>query len=159
MGEEEPRELRRATARSAQQAEMQKMQDTKQTLQTLSGAEFDKVYMQVMAEDHATNLQKVTTFEEEVSDKSLKKLLDSARKEIRLPQEGRRQAGPEARQHRLALTERGQAGGERPTRSRPPSAMNCTAIAASSSPITRWTMATPDCPRNRCTSAAPRRRK
>jgi putative membrane protein len=64
------------------QAEMQKMQDTKQKLQTLSGPEFDKAYMQAMAEDHATDLQKVTTFEQQVTDKSLKKLLASASKEI-----------------------------------------------------------------------------
>ncbi|HZJ55665.1 MAG TPA: DUF4142 domain-containing protein, partial [Myxococcaceae bacterium] len=40
----------------AHQAEMQKMQQTKQRLQSLSGAEFDKAYMQAMAEDHANDL-------------------------------------------------------------------------------------------------------
>lgn len=64
------------------QAEMQKMQDTKQKLEGLTGAEFDRTYMQAMAEDHATDLQKVTTFEQQATDKSFKKLLDSARKEI-----------------------------------------------------------------------------
>ncbi len=64
------------------QAEMQKMQDTKQKLEGLTGAEFDRAYMQAMAEDHATDLQKVTTFEQQATDKSFKKLLDSARKEI-----------------------------------------------------------------------------
>jgi|GEM_PF-2638378 len=43
---------------------------------------FDKAYMQAMAEDHATDLQKVTTFEQQATDKSFKKLLTSARKEI-----------------------------------------------------------------------------
>lgn len=67
---------------AAHQAEMQKMQDTKQKLEGLSGAEFDRAYMQAMAEDHAADLQKVTTFEQEATDKSFKKLLASARKEI-----------------------------------------------------------------------------
>ena len=64
------------------QAEMQKMQETKQKLEGMTGAEFDRTYMQAMAEDHATDLQKVTTFEQQATDKSFKKLLDSARKEI-----------------------------------------------------------------------------
>src|SRR5262249_41202902 len=64
------------------QAEMQKMQDTKQRLQQRSGSEFDKAYMQAMAEDHATDLNNVSTWEQQVSDKDLKKLLTSARKEI-----------------------------------------------------------------------------
>lgn len=64
------------------QADMQKMQDTKQRLEGLSGAEFDKAYMQAMAEDHANDLQKVTTFEQEATDQSFKKLLTKARKEI-----------------------------------------------------------------------------
>ena len=139
------------------QAEMQKMQDTKQTLLSLSGPEFDKTYMQAMAEDHATDLQKVPTFEQQITDKSLLKLLASAEQGDRLPQEGRRQARPEARRDRFALMPvlARRWAGEGPTRSRPPSAMNCTAIAASSNPITRWKMATPDWPRTRCTSEAP----
>ncbi len=64
------------------QAEMSKGQDTKQRLEGLSGAEFDKAYMQAMAEDHAEDLQKVTTFEQEATDKSFRKLLTKARKEI-----------------------------------------------------------------------------
>jgi len=46
----------------AHQAEMQKMQELKQRLQTLSGPEFDKTYMQAMAEDHAKDLEKVRAF-------------------------------------------------------------------------------------------------
>jgi putative membrane protein len=64
------------------QAELQKMQQTKQRLQGLSGAEFDRAYMQAMAEDHANDLNKVRTFEQEATDKSLQKLLEKARKEI-----------------------------------------------------------------------------
>ncbi|HZJ56320.1 MAG TPA: DUF4142 domain-containing protein, partial [Myxococcaceae bacterium] len=66
----------------AHQAEMQKMQQTKQRLQSLSGAEFDKAYMQAMAEDHANDLNEVRTFEQQTTDKSLQKLLEKARKEI-----------------------------------------------------------------------------
>ncbi|HET9155381.1 MAG TPA: DUF4142 domain-containing protein [Myxococcaceae bacterium] len=66
----------------AHQVEMQKMQDLKQRLESLSGSEFDKTYMQAMAEDHANDLSKVQTFEEQTTDKSLKKLLEKARKVI-----------------------------------------------------------------------------
>ncbi len=66
----------------AHQGEMQKMQDLKQRLQTLSGAEFDKTYMQAMAEDHANDLKKVQTFGQQTTDKSLVKLLGKAEKVI-----------------------------------------------------------------------------
>ena len=66
----------------AHQGEMQKMQDLKQRLQTLSGAEFDKTYMQAMAEDHAADLRKVQTFGQQTTDKSLLKLLGKAEKVI-----------------------------------------------------------------------------
>jgi putative membrane protein len=69
-------------ADDAHQAEMKKTQDLKERLQTLSGAEFDKTYMQAMAEDHANDLTKVQTFEQQTTDKSLKKLLEKARKVI-----------------------------------------------------------------------------
>jgi putative membrane protein len=61
---------------------MAKDQQVKQRLQGLSGAEFDKAYMQLMAQDHAQDLEKVQTFEQQATDKSFKKLLTSARKEI-----------------------------------------------------------------------------
>ena len=64
------------------QAEMKKMQDLKQKLESLSGTEFDKTYMQAMAEDHANDLSKVQTFEQQTTNKSLKKLLEKARKVI-----------------------------------------------------------------------------
>jgi putative membrane protein len=64
------------------QAEMQKMQDLKQRLQTLSGTEFDKTYMQAMAEDHANDLKTVRTFRQQTTDKSLLKLLEKAEKVI-----------------------------------------------------------------------------
>ncbi len=60
----------------------EKMQQTRQRLQGLSGAEFDKAYMQVMAEDHAKDLNEVRTFEQTTGDKSLQTLLEKARKEI-----------------------------------------------------------------------------
>ena len=66
----------------AHQAEMQKMQQTKQRLESLSGAEFDRAYMLAMAEDHANDLNKVRTFEQQTTNKSLEKLLDKVRKEI-----------------------------------------------------------------------------
>ena len=66
----------------AHQAEMQKMQDLKQKLQGMSGPEFDKTYMQAMAEDHANDLSKVQTFEQQTTNKSLKKLLEKALKTI-----------------------------------------------------------------------------
>ena len=66
----------------AHQAEMKKMQDLKQRLEGLSGTEFDKAYMQAMAEDHAKDLSKVQTFEQQTTNKSLKKLLEKSRKVI-----------------------------------------------------------------------------
>ncbi len=66
----------------AHKAEMQKMQQTRQRLESLSGAEFDRGYMQAMAEDHANDLNKVRTFEQQTSNKSLQKLLEKARKEL-----------------------------------------------------------------------------
>ena len=60
----------------------EKMQQTRQRLQGLSGAEFDKAYMQVMAEDHAKDLNEVRTFEYQTGDKSLQTLLEQTRKEI-----------------------------------------------------------------------------
>ena len=67
---------------ASHQEEMAKMQATKQRLQTLTGSEFDKAYMRAMAEDHAQDLERVSGFEQQVADKSLRKLLTSARKEI-----------------------------------------------------------------------------
>ena len=64
------------------QEDVQKAQETKQRLEGLSGAEFDKAYMLAMAEDHATDLNKVRTFEQQTTNKSLQKLLEKARKEI-----------------------------------------------------------------------------
>ena len=66
----------------AHQAEMTRMQDLKQRLVGLSGAEFDKAYMQAMAEDHANDLSKVQTFEQQTTNKSLKKLLEKSGKVI-----------------------------------------------------------------------------
>jgi putative membrane protein len=66
----------------AHQAEMKKMQELKDRLQSLSGTEFDKTYMQAMAEDHANDLSKVQTFEQQTTNKSLKKLLEKSRKVI-----------------------------------------------------------------------------
>lgn len=66
----------------AHRAEMQKMQDLKQRLGSLSGADFDRTYMQAMAEDHANDLNSVQTFEQQTTNKSLKKLLEQARKVI-----------------------------------------------------------------------------
>ncbi|HZW88028.1 MAG TPA: DUF4142 domain-containing protein [Myxococcaceae bacterium] len=66
----------------AHQAEKKKMQDLKQKLESLSGSEFDKTYMQAMAEDHAKDLGTVQTFEQQTTNKSLKKLLEKARKVI-----------------------------------------------------------------------------
>jgi len=64
------------------QAEMQKIQQIEQRLQTLSGAEFDKAYMQAMAEAHASDLNKVRTFEYQAIDDDFQKLLTKFRKEI-----------------------------------------------------------------------------
>jgi putative membrane protein len=64
------------------QEDVQKGQDTRQRLEGLAGAEFDKAYMQAMAEDHAADLDKVKTFEQQTGNKSLKKLLGKAQKEI-----------------------------------------------------------------------------
>jgi putative membrane protein len=72
----------KVTVGAAPQDDMRKMQDLKQRLESLSGAEFDKTYMQAMAEDHANDLNKVQTFEQQTTDKSLKKLLEKARKVI-----------------------------------------------------------------------------
>ena len=66
----------------AHQAETQQMQDLKQSLESLSGTEFDKTYMQAMAEDHAKDLNTVQTFQQQTTNKSLKKLLDKAQKVI-----------------------------------------------------------------------------
>ena len=66
----------------AHQAEMARMQDLEQRLGTLSGAEFDRTYMQAMAEDHASDLSKVQAFEQQTTNTSLKKLLEKARKVI-----------------------------------------------------------------------------
>jgi len=66
----------------AHQAETRQMRDLKERLQSLSGAEFDRTYMQAMAEDHAKDLSTVQTFWEQATDKSLKKLLESSRKVI-----------------------------------------------------------------------------
>ncbi|HEY1332940.1 MAG TPA: DUF4142 domain-containing protein [Myxococcaceae bacterium] len=66
----------------AHQDEMQKMQELKTRLQSLSGAEFDKAYMQAMAEDHANDLKKVQTFGQQTTEKSLVKLLGKAEKVI-----------------------------------------------------------------------------
>jgi putative membrane protein len=66
----------------AHQAEMQQMQALAQRLQTLSGPEFDKTYMQAMAEDHAKDLAKVRAFGEQSSDKSIVGLLQKAEKVI-----------------------------------------------------------------------------
>ena len=61
---------------------LQETQQLKERLQGLSGAEFDKAYMQAMAEDHAKDLDAVKTFEQQTDNKSLKKLLGKAEKEI-----------------------------------------------------------------------------
>jgi putative membrane protein len=66
----------------ASPAQDEKMQQTRQRLQGLSGAEFDKAYMQAMAEDHAKDLMEVRTFEHQTGDKSLQSLLEKTRKEI-----------------------------------------------------------------------------
>jgi putative membrane protein len=66
----------------AHQAEMAKMQDLKRRLGGLSGPEFDRTYMQAMAEDHASDLSKVQSFEQQTTNSSLKKLLEKARKTI-----------------------------------------------------------------------------
>jgi putative membrane protein len=60
----------------------QEMQQLKEKLQQLSGPEFDKAYMQAMAEDHAKDLEKVKSFQEQTANKSLKSLLGKAEKEI-----------------------------------------------------------------------------
>ena len=51
-------------------------------LQALGITEFDRGYMQTMVDDHATVLNKVKTFQQETTDKSLQGLLHSAAKEI-----------------------------------------------------------------------------
>jgi len=66
----------------SRQAEVQKTQETKQRLEALSGSEFDKAYMQAMSDDHAKDLQEVTTFEEQTTNKDLKKFLGGVKKEI-----------------------------------------------------------------------------
>lgn len=66
----------------AHQAEMQKMQQLKQRLQTLTGPEFDRTYMQAMAEDHAKDLVKIRAFGEQTSDKDIVGLLEKAAKVI-----------------------------------------------------------------------------
>jgi len=66
----------------AHQAEMQQMQALEQRLRTLSGPEFDKTYMQAMAEDHAKDLAKVRAFGEQTTDKSIVSLLQKAEKVI-----------------------------------------------------------------------------
>ncbi|HEY1905457.1 MAG TPA: DUF4142 domain-containing protein, partial [Myxococcaceae bacterium] len=50
---------------------VQETQQLKDRLQALSGAEFDKAYMQAMAEDHAKDLDAVKTFEQQTGNKSL----------------------------------------------------------------------------------------
>jgi putative membrane protein len=60
---------------------VQETQQLKDRLGQLSGAEFDKAYMQAMAEDHAKDLDKVKTFEQQTGNKSLKSLLGKAEKE------------------------------------------------------------------------------
>jgi putative membrane protein len=60
----------------------EKMQQTRQRLEGLSGAEFDRAYMQAMAEDHAKDLNEVRTFEHTTGDRSLQSLLEKTRKEI-----------------------------------------------------------------------------
>ena len=64
------------------QAELQKTQSTRQQLEGLAGPAFDRAYMQAMAEDHANDLQKVTAFEQQTENQSLKELLTKAREEI-----------------------------------------------------------------------------
>jgi putative membrane protein len=66
----------------AHQAETTRMQDLKQRLDGLSGPEFDKTYMQAMAEDHASDLSKVQSFEQQTTNKSLKNLLEKSGKVI-----------------------------------------------------------------------------
>jgi putative membrane protein len=66
----------------AHRTEMQRMSDLKQRLESLSGTEFDKTYMQAMAEDHANDLKTVQAFEQQATDKSVKPLLEHARKVI-----------------------------------------------------------------------------
>ena len=51
-------------------------------LQALGITEFDRGYMQTMVDDHTTVLNKVKTFQQETTDKSLQGLLRSAGKEI-----------------------------------------------------------------------------
>jgi len=51
-------------------------------LQGLSGAEFDRAYMQAMVDDHTTVLNKVKTFQQESTDKSLQGLLHAAGKQV-----------------------------------------------------------------------------
>ena len=64
------------------QAEMQKDRETKGHLESLSGSEFDKAYMQAMSEGHGAVLGKVTTFEEQTTDKDLKKFLGKVKNEV-----------------------------------------------------------------------------
>jgi len=70
------------TVGTPSEAAVQETQQLKERLQQLSGAEFDKAYMQAMAEDHAKDLDAVKTFEQQTSNQSLKKLLGKAEKEI-----------------------------------------------------------------------------
>jgi putative membrane protein len=66
----------------AHRADMKQMQDLKQKLESVSGSEFDKTYMQAMAEDHAKDLATVQSFEGQTTNTSLKNLLEHARKVI-----------------------------------------------------------------------------
>jgi putative membrane protein len=59
-----------------------KLQALEQKLQALGGAEFDRSYMQAMVDDHTSVLNKVKTFEQQATDQSLHKLLQSASKQI-----------------------------------------------------------------------------
>lgn len=51
------------------------------TLQGLSGAEFDRTYMQAMVDDHTKVLNKLKTLQQEATDTSLQKLLHATSKQ------------------------------------------------------------------------------
>ena len=72
----------KVTVGSPRAEAVQETQQLKDRLGQLSGAEFDKAYMQAMADDHAKDLDTVKTFEQQTSNQSLKKLLGKAEKEI-----------------------------------------------------------------------------
>jgi len=55
---------------------------TRRRLRSLSGADFDRAYLQVMVDDHARVLSEVQTLEEQVTDGSLQELLHHARLEL-----------------------------------------------------------------------------